>query len=198
MRKLPLAFLGSVLLLPASASAEFQFQPNSVTVSAGPAVLDGDMGTTFFLAGRVDLATFTDKLVWDAGFHWWKKSETTSYSIFGQTVESETSLRDLAFSSGVKFLIPVKSQEWLPYLRGGLAMHFVDVSVSASSGGTTTGVASGGTTDLGIHLGGGASYRVNPSFLLGGELNLNVTDADHFLFGLTASFPFGASGDAEQ
>jgi opacity protein-like surface antigen len=192
MRKLSLALLGLALFLPGSAAAEFHFQPNAVTLSVGPAMLEGDVGTTFFLAGRVDLGTFTDRLVWDAGLHWWRKSETTSYTFFGQTSEFETSYRDLAFASGVKFLIPVQSARWLPYARGGLAMHFVDVSVSSTTAGATTAVASGSTTDLGVQLGGGASYRVNPSFLLGGELMMNVTDADHVLFGVTASFPFGS------
>jgi hypothetical protein len=196
MRKLALALLGLALLLPGSAAAEFRFQPSAVTLAVGPAILENDIGTTLFLAGRVDLGTFTDQLVWDAGLHWWQKSETVSYTYVGVTSEVETSYRDFAVSSGVKFLIPVQSQKWLPYARGGLALNFVDVSVSATSGSVSTGVISGGSTDLGVQLGGGVSYRYSPSFLIGSELMLNVTDADHVLLGVTASFPFGAGAKA--
>jgi hypothetical protein len=33
-------------------------------------MLDDGVGTTFFLASRVDLGTFTDRRTWDAGLHW--------------------------------------------------------------------------------------------------------------------------------
>jgi opacity protein-like surface antigen len=193
MRKLSSGLLGLALLVPTSVSAAFQFQPNAVTFGVGPAMLQDGIGTTFFLSGRVDLGTFTDQLVWDAGLHWWQKTETTSYAFFGETSEIKTSFRDLAVSSGVKFLIPVQSPQWLPYARGGLALNFVDVSVKTTTGATTTGSVSGGDSDLGAYLGGGVSYRYSPSFLIGAEGVLNVTDADHFLLGVMASFPFGGS-----
>jgi opacity protein-like surface antigen len=196
MRKLSAALLGLTALLPGSAAAEFVFQPSAVHFAVGPALLENNIGTTLFLAGRVDLGTFTDRLVWDAGLHWWQKSETVSYTFGGFTSEVETSYRDIAVASGVKFLIPVQSVKWLPYARGGLALNFVNASASASSGGISTDVVSAGSTDLGVQLGGGVSYRYSPSFQIGSELMLNVTDADHILLGVTASFPFGAGGKA--
>lgn len=194
MRVITSAVLGLALLVPGPAAAEFRFEPNAVTLGVGPAMLQDGIGTTFFLAGRVDLGTFTDRLVWDAGLHWWQKSETQSFTFFGQTSETETSYRDFAVSSGVKYLFPVTSERWLPYARGGLALNFVNVSVSSTTAGVPAGTVSAGDTDLGLYLGGGASYRYSPSFLIGAEASLNVTDADHFLLGLTASFPFGGSG----
>jgi len=197
MRKLLLIALGLALLIPASASAEFRFEPNAVTLGVGPAMLQNDIGTTFYLAGRVDLGTFHDRVVWDAGLHWWQKSETASFSFFGENSEIKTTFRDLALTTGVKYLFPVSNQQWVPYARGGLGLNFVNASVETTTSTLSTD-ASAGDTDLGIYLGGGASYRYSPSLLFGLEGSFNVTDADHFLFGITASFPFGSSGASAE
>jgi hypothetical protein len=188
--------LSLALLFPGAANSEFRFQPSSITVGAGPAKLDG-AGTTFFLSGRVDLATFTSDLVWDAGFHWWKKTDTATFAGFDGfglpiTSEIDTSYRDFAILSGVKYLFHVENEKILPYARGGLSLNFVDVSVETS--GMTTGAVSGGQTDLGLYLGGGASYRYSPSVLFGLEAAFNMTEADHFLFGFTVSFPLNRGG----
>jgi hypothetical protein len=193
LRYLPLVLILSV---PASADAEFRFDPNAATLSVGPAMLQDGIGTTFFLAGRVDLGSFHDRVVWDMGLHWWQKTETTSFSFFGETTATESRFRDLALTTGVKYLFPVGSPRWIPYARGGLGLNFVNVSVETTALGNTT-EASAGDTDLGIYLGGGAAYRYSPSLLLGAEASFNVTDADHFLLGITASFPFG-SGRADH
>ena len=71
------------------------------TLGVGPAMLQDGIGTTFFLASRVDLGTFTDDLVWEAGLHWWQKTETTEFDILGQTTRTEARYRDLALTSGV-------------------------------------------------------------------------------------------------
>src|SRR5262245_56744541 len=158
MRSLGFLAVSLIFLAPAQSSAEFQFQPSALTIEAGPAMLDNDFGTTLFLASRVDLGTFMPRLVWDAGLHWWQKSETTSYTFFGQTTETEARYRDIALTSGVKYMFAVKSTEWLPYARGGLGLNFVNVKVRETVGTTTTAEASGGDTDLGIYLGGGINY----------------------------------------
>ena len=196
MRRLTFFLLILALFVPGSASAEFVFQPNAVTLGVGPAMLQNGIGTTFFLAGQVDLGSFADRVVWDAGFHWWKKTETESFSFFGTDSEISTRHRDFVVTSGVKYLFPVSSEQWLPYARGGLGLNFVDVSAETTSGGTSTGEVSVSSTDLGIYLGGGTSFRASPSFLIGAEGVFNVTDADHFLLGVTASFPFGQGASA--
>lgn len=194
---LPTAF-ALALLIPVSASAEFQFQPNAVTVGVGPAMLQNDLGTTFFLSGRVDLGTFADRVVWDAGLHWWQKSESASFSFFGETSEVKSTFRDLAFTTGVKYLFAVKNPQWVPYVRGGLGLNFVKASVETTGGTTFSADGSASETDFGMYLGGGASYRYSSSLLFGVEGSFNVTDADHFLLGVTASFPFGSGGAPKE
>ena len=181
-----------VLLLAPVASAEYHSGPHVATVGVGPAFLDQTLGTGLYVSARFDLGTFNDKLGWDAGLHWWKKSETTSitaYDFSGQPIATssvETSARDLALFSGVKFSFPVNSPKMFPYARGGLGLNFVDVSVESQ------GISvSGGDTDLGIYLGGGFDYLISSSMMIGGELIYHATDADHTLLGVTMSFPLG-------
>lgn len=188
----PSALLAVLLLAPA-ARAEFPSGPHVGTLGIGPAFLDGGLGTGLYLAGRMNLGTVADHLVWDAGLHWWKKSESTNiaagYDVFGQPLDPvivETKARDLALYSGVKYEFPVNGPKVFPYARGGLGLNFVDVSVESQ------GISiSGGDTDLGIYLGGGVEYLVSPSLMIGGELVYHATDADHTLLGVTLSFPFG-------
>lgn len=198
MRLLGSLALALVLLVPVHAGAEFQFQPNAVTLEAGPAMLQDGIGTTFFLGGRFDLGTFTDRLVWDAGLHWWQKTESERITFFGETSETEARYRDIALTTGVKYLFPVESALWIPFARGGLGLNFVDVEVETIVDGVTMAEASAGDTDLGVYLGGGASYRASPTLLLGMEGVFNITDADHFLLGFGLTFPIGSgAGDSE-
>ena len=192
MRFLGFLAVSLIFFAPSPSSAEFQFQPSALTIEAGPAMLDNNVGTTLFLASRVDLGTFTPRLVWDAGLHWWQKSESTSFTFFGTTSETEVRYRDIALTSGVKYLFPVKSTEWLPFARGGLGLNFVNVKVRETVDNTTTAEASGGDTDLGIYLGGGINYRHSQSLLFGVEGTFNITDADHFLLGFGVQFPIGS------
>lgn len=184
------------LLTPAAADAEFRFNPNLATFAVGPAMLDSNAGTTFYLHGRVDLAEFTDRLIWDTGLHWWRKTESESYTFFGSTTQSEVHLRDFALTSGVKYLFPVSESSWFPYGRAGLGLNFVNVSFESTTDGVVTSAADAGDTDLGLYLGAGAHYRYSSSVLLGAEASANVTDADHFLLGFTVSFPFGGGNSS--
>ena len=179
-----LAALSLLLLLtPAPSKAEFVFNPNLVTIGLGPAFLDNDAGTTFYLGGRVDLATFAPGWGWDAGFHWWSKSEDET--VLGNTVE--TSIRDFALKSGVKYSFTTSNPEWVPYARGGLAMNFF--SVEAESNGFS---ADASDTELGIYVGGGIDYHYSDSMYFGAEAAAHFSDADFFLLGATVSFPFGS------
>lgn len=194
MRSSCLVALVLLFLAPGPAAAEFQFQPSAVTVGVGPAMLHDGIGTTVFLAARMDLGRFTEHLLWEAGLHWWQKTEVSQLSFFGETSRIEARYRDLALTSGVKYLFPVDSRQWIPYARGGLGLNFVDVAVETTSGSTILTRTSAGDTDFGVYLGAGTAYRQSSSLLLGMEGVFNVTDAGHFLLGFTASFPIGSGG----
>lgn len=196
MRTFGALALALALLVPRGAAAEFRFQPDEVTLGLGPAMLQDGIGTTFFLAGRVDLGTFTDDLVWDAGLHWWRKTESATFDFFGTSSTTETRIRDLAVSSGVKYLFSIDHDRWVPYARGGLALNFVDVAVETTVSGTPTEAISASSSDMGAYIGGGATYRYSPTVSFGAEAVYNMTDADHFLLGFTASFLIG--GGASQ
>jgi hypothetical protein len=133
------------------------------------------------------MASFTEDWIWDAGFHWWKKSYDESFG----TVTAEFSVRDFALTTGAKYLFHVSNETWVPYARAGLGMNFVNFSAEGT--GFFGGDYDVSQTDLGIYIGGGAHYIYSSSMWFGAEATANITDADHFLLGATVAFPFGSA-----
>ncbi len=159
------------LFVPSAGHAEFEFSPQDWKVGLGLANPEDDFGWGLYLAGRVTLGYFTDELSLDGGAHFWKKSE----DILGV----DWSIHDFALLSGVTYHLTVESEALLPYLRGGLGLHFF---------GTDTPFGDNSETDLGLYLGGGVDYQATDTLLLGGELLYHIADADAFVIGLNVTF----------
>lgn len=169
-RCLCLVFLAA-LLLPSAGQAEFEFNPQDWKVSLGLANPEEDFGWGLYLAGRVTLGHFAEELSLDAGAHFWKKSEDVA--------GSDLSVRDFALLSGVTYHLTVESDEYLPYLRAGLGLHFF---------GMDTPLGDDSEVDLGAYFGGGFDYQLSDKALFGGELLYHVADVDAFVIGLNLTF----------
>lgn len=200
---LAVAVTGALFVSPPNASAQPVFGLRSLTGSIGlanPEVL----GSTFHLAVRTDYMTLAPNVTLDAGLHYWQKSYsfdglygdyygTDDDSFYGarpqfatfpgtSSSESKWTYRDVALSSGVKYDFPMASSSVVPYVRGGLGLHFE----SASYGG-----ASIGATKAGVYVGGGANFRMGKALSLGGDLSYHIAGTDHLLLGVQLSYALG-------
>jgi opacity protein-like surface antigen len=170
LRCICLVFLGA-LLLPSAGQAEFEFSPQDWKAGLGLANPEGDLGWGLYLAGRVTLGYFNENLSLDAGAHYWKKSK--------EILGTDISWRDLALLGGLTYHLTVENDALLPYLRGGLGMHFYSAD---GPGGDSS------NTEFGVYLGGGLDYQYSDTMLLGGELLYHMADGDVFVIGANVTF----------
>jgi opacity protein-like surface antigen len=161
----------AALLVPSAGQAEFEFSPQDWKVGLGLANPEEDFGWGLYLAGRVTLGYFTEELSLDGGAHYWKKSEDVG--------GGDVSIRDFALLAGVTYHLTVDNDALLPYLRGGLGMHFFSSEWP---------LGDDSDTDFGVYFGGGLDYQYSDTMLFGGEMLYHMADADAFAIGLNVTF----------
>ena len=114
----------------------------------GPEDVDGTIGFAVFM----DMGTIVPQLMLEPQIGFWTKSE----SEFGVDV----SVRDIAVGARAKYLFDIKNSNIEPFVGGGLGLHFVSAEVTVPGFGS----ADDSEVKLGLDIGGGLHFPVNPQW----------------------------------
>lgn len=136
--------------------------PEGVDTALGVGVF-ADWGT---IAPQFGLTTHLD---------YWSKSEDIGFG-------SEASVSDVSFMTRGRYMIPVDSRKFQPFVGMGMGLHFVSAEVTIPDMDLGGGViipgmtVSDSSTELGIDFGGGFSTPISPKTDLNGELWYSIVD----------------------
>jgi len=134
-------------------------------------VKPSDIGSAFGFGGLVDLGTFAPNVGFGASLDLWWGSE------------SSVDFRDIVIGANSRYLFEVDNPKVKPYAGGGLALHFVNVSIDAQTIGAIT-IPSGSETEtrLGLDLFGGVSYATSDKVDIIGDVMFRlVSDVNQFV-----------------
>ena len=163
----------------------------SVGVNLGMVDPEGASSTIGFGA-FADWGTISPKFRLSTHLDYWSKSEDAGFG-------AEASVHDIAFMTRGRYMFPVDSPKFQPFVGAGVGLHFLKASVSIPDIDLGGGVIVPGmtvedsSTELGIDFGGGASMPVSPKTDLSGEFWYSMVDQfDQVALKLGVSFKLGS------
>jgi opacity protein-like surface antigen len=144
---------------------------------------ESPIGSTFGLGGVVDLGTITPQMTLEGELMFWSKG----YDV----MDYHWSYSQIYISGIAKYYFnQKKGAKFLPYAGGGLGLVIGKVKSEWKGSDFGLGSTSGSTssTDLGIHLVGGAKYPLDSQKYAFAEFRYSIDGAD--FWGLFAGFVF--------
>lgn len=167
---------------PVAAETSWGVRSGSITMGLVNGISPGlgiDGGGAIGLNLDAVFAEVNSNLQIEGGILYWNKTYESNYqdSFFGEVLTSKLSLRDLGFTSGVRYVIGTSSKSVFPYANGGVAYHAFTSKWENGIGSSDT-VGLGGST--GLYFGGGADYRLNDSLNLRGQLQYHTAAAGYW------------------
>lgn len=136
-----------------------------------PEGVDATLGFGVF----ADLGTIAPQFRLSTHLDYWSKSEDAGFG-------AEASVHDVSLMARGRYMIPVESPKFQPFVGAGMGLHFVSAEVSIPDVDLGGGViipgmtVSDSSTELGIDFGGGFSTPISPSADLSGELWYSIVD----------------------
>ena len=164
---------------------------NAVGVNLGmvdPEGVDAALGFGVF----ADLGTMAPQFGLSTHLDYWSKSEDIGFG-------AEAGLSDVSFMARGRYMVPMESPKFQPFVGMGMGLHFVSAEVTIPDTDLGGGFFIPGytvedsSTELGIDFGGGFSTPISPSADLSGELWYSIVDQfDQVALKLGVAFKLGS------
>lgn len=110
-----------------------------------------DLDATVGFGGFADWGTLTPNIRLASHLDYWSKSE-------GIPATGKATLRDVAVTMRAKYMFPVSSEKFQPYVGMGMGLHFLNAKVELAGFPDIE----DGTSKVGFDFGGGFAAPINP------------------------------------
>ena len=177
----------ALTMLAGLLSSQMALAETATKVGARAGMVDVDnLGSTIGFGGYAEVA-LTKEIAVRPSLDYWQVTKGSNVGF----AEVEVKVSDLAIGGAVKYTADVAGWSAKPYALGGLAMHRLSVTATASSDFAPGAEYSAEAIDtkIGFDLGAGLSYPLPSGLELSGEVLMrNVDQAD--LVSLTAGVAY--------
>ncbi len=169
-----MVFVGACVLLSAGytqASDDSNIGMKGIGPRIGYVDPSGALDGTVELGVVFDFGQFVPQLHWDGSVSFWSSGQNYHYYDYPHHYDRyyDWTLRDLALRSGVNYHF--LEGEWVPYVGGGLAIHFYSWNYNGMPDSPTA-----SDTKVGLYFDGGISHEFNEDWT--GQMQIQSDFAD--------------------